>query len=127
VPHHVSRVWLKLLGDAIYAVNKRRREAGDADLTPMLKVLTRERGDGVEVRIGENGAGIPPEIREKIFQPFFTTKPSGEGAGLGLSVSYDIITNQHGGTIEVDSRTGDSPEFTIRLPRKQQATLGAAA
>ena len=69
----------------------------------------------------DNGTGIPPELRNKLFQPFFTTKPTGEGTGLGLSISYDIITQQHGGTIEVDSLFGEFTEFTIRLPRSRRA------
>ena len=69
------------------------------------------------VRVRDNGTGIPAEIRDKLFQPFFTTKPTGEGTGLGLSISYDIITQQHGGTIEVASEEGAYTEFTIRLPR----------
>ena len=69
----------------------------------------------------DNGTGIPPEIRDKLFQPFFTTKPTGEGTGLGLSISYDIVTQQHGGTIEVDSELGEFTEFTVRLPRSQRA------
>jgi signal transduction histidine kinase len=80
-------------------------------------VKTRDLGEAVEVRVRDNGTGIPPEIRDKLFQPFFTTKPTGEGTGLGLSISYDIITQQHGGTIEVDSEPGAFTEFTIRLPR----------
>ena len=76
----------------------------------------------VEIRVRDNGTGIPPEIRDKLFQPFFTTKPTGEGTGLGLSISYDIVTQQHGGTIAVDSRVGEFTEFTIRLPRIHGAT-----
>ena len=75
-------------------------------------------GDMVEVRARDNGAGIAPEIREKLFQPFVTTKPTGEGTGLGLSIAYDIVTQQHGGTIEVDSREGEFTEFVVRLPRQ---------
>jgi two-component system, NtrC family, sensor kinase len=88
-------------------------------------VSTRDLGDAVEIRAHDNGIGIPAEIRDKLFQPFFTTKPTGEGTGLGLSISYDIVTQQHGGTIEVDSRVGEFTEFTIRLPRR--AMTGAAA
>jgi two-component system, NtrC family, sensor kinase len=84
---------------------------------PKVKVSTRDLGEAVEIRIRDNGIGIPPEIKDKLFQPFFTTKPTGEGTGLGLSISYDIVTQQHGGTIEVDSRVEDFTEFTIRLPR----------
>jgi len=84
-------------------------------------VATHDLGEAVEIRIRDNGTGIPPEIRDKLFQPFFTTKPTGEGTGLGLSISWDIVTQQHGGTIEVDSRVGEFTEFTIHLPRSRQA------
>jgi two-component system, NtrC family, sensor kinase len=87
----------------------------------MLKVTTRDLGAEVEIRVHDNGAGIPPEIRDKLFQPFFTTKPTGEGTGLGLSITWDIVTQQHGGTIEVDSRPGEYTEFTVRLPRSSGA------
>ena len=80
--------------------------------------MTRDLGDEVEIRARDNGVGIPPEIRDKLFQPFFTTKPTGEGTGLGLSISYDIVTQQHGGTIEVESQVGEFTEFTVRLPRR---------
>ena len=86
----------------------------------MLKVITRDLGAAVEVRVSDNGTGISPELRDKLFQPFFTTKPTGEGTGLGLSISYDIITQQHGGTIAVDSRCGEFTEFKIRLPRSRR-------
>ena len=75
----------------------------------------------------DNGTGISHEIRDKLFQPFFTTKPTGEGTGLGLSISYDIVTQQHGGTITVDSRVGEFTEFTVRLPRAYRATTAEAA
>ena len=78
---------------------------------------TRDLGEMVDVRVRDNGTGIPSEIRDKLFQPFFTTKPTGEGTGLGLSISYDIVTQQHGGTISVDGQVGEFTEFTIRLPR----------
>jgi two-component system NtrC family sensor kinase len=81
-------------------------------------VSTRNLGDAVEVRVRDNGTGIAPEIRDKLFQPFVTTKPTGEGTGLGLSIAYDIVTQQQGGTIEVDSRAAEFTEFTIRLPRR---------
>jgi two-component system, NtrC family, sensor kinase len=83
----------------------------------VLKVTTRDLGNQVEIRVCDNGTGIAPEFREKLFQPFFTTKPTGEGTGLGLSISWDIVTQQHGGTIAVDSRVGEFTEFTVRLPR----------
>jgi two-component system, NtrC family, sensor kinase len=90
-------------------------------------VSARDLGDAVEVRIRDNGTGIVPEIKDKLFQPFFTTKPTGEGTGLGLSISYDIVTQQHGGTITVDSRVGEFTEFTIRLPQAYRATMAGAA
>jgi len=99
----------------------RQRDGAGPDFRPTLKVATRELGDTVEVRVRDNGTGIAPEIRDKLFQPFVTTKPTGEGTGLGLSISWDIVTQQHGGTIEVDSRVGEFTEFTIRLPRGPQA------
>jgi two-component system NtrC family sensor kinase len=79
------------------------------------------------VQVRDNGVGIAPEIKDKLFQPFFTTKPTGEGTGLGLSISYDIVTQQHGGTIEVDSRFGEYTEFTVRLPRAHRTTMAEAA
>jgi signal transduction histidine kinase len=80
-------------------------------------VTTRDLGEEVEIRVRDNGTGIPLEYREKLFQPFFTTKPTGQGTGLGLSISYEIITQQHAGSITVDSAIGDFTEFTVRLPR----------
>src|SRR4029077_2146975 len=94
---------------------------GDGSFHPVLAVATREAEDGVEIRVRDNGTGIASEIRDKLFQPFFTTKPTGEGTGLGLSISYDIVTQQHGGTITVESEPGSYTEFTVRLPRHQQA------
>src|SRR5204863_59293 len=90
---------------------------------PALQALDddqRADGDAVEVAVRDNGIGIPKEIRERLFQPFFTTKPTGEGTGLGLSISYDIVTQQHGGSIVVDSEVGEFTEFTVRLPRERQ-------
>jgi two-component system NtrC family sensor kinase len=78
---------------------------------------TRSLGDRVEIRSRDNGSGIPPEVKEKMFNPFFTTKPAGEGTGLGLSISHDIIVKQHGGSIEVDTKSGEFSEFRIILPR----------
>jgi signal transduction histidine kinase len=77
--------------------------------------------------VRDNGTGIPLELREKLFQPFFTTKPTGEGTGLGLSISWDIVTQQHGGTIKVDSEVGEFTEFTVRLPRSQRPVMTEAA
>ncbi len=121
MPQDLTRVFLNLFGNGFYAVDRRRRETAEVGFHPMLKVATRERGDEVEIRVRDNGAGIAPALRDKLFQPFFTTKPTGEGTGLGLSISWDIVTQQHGGTIEVDSSLGEFTEFTIRLPRRAAA------
>jgi len=118
VPQEITRVLLNLIGNGFYAANQRSRE-GNGAFRPALTVTTRDFGEGVELRVRDNGIGIPPEDYEKLFQPFFTTKPTGEGTGLGLSISYEIITQQHGGTIAVDSRVGDFTEFTVRLPRRR--------
>ena len=123
VPQDVTRVFLNLLGNGFYAANKRQRDACDAAFRAVLKVTTRNLGNAVEIRVRDNGIGVRPEHRDKLFQPFFTTKPTGEGTGLGLSISYDIVTQQHGGTIAVDSAVGEFTEFTIRLPRSRQVTM----
>jgi two-component system, NtrC family, sensor kinase len=117
VPQDITRACLNLFANGFYAATKRQKEANDPRFKPTMKVSTRDLGDAVEIRVRDNGTGIPAEIRDKLFQPFFTTKPTGEGTGLGLSISYDILTQQHGGTIGVDSRVGEFTEFTIRLPR----------
>ena len=87
-----------------YAATRRAREGDGAGFVPTLTVTTRDTGEAVEIRVRDNGTGIPAEIRDKLFQPFFTTKPTGEGTGLGLSITYDIVTKQHGGTITVEKR-----------------------
>jgi len=126
VPQDMLRVFLNLIGNGFYAANKRAKEASDPAFKPSLKVITHELGTEVEVRVRDNGTGIGPEAREKLFQPFFTTKPTGEGTGLGLSISWDIITQQHGGTLTVDSEVGAFTEFTIRLPRRSAPGAGLA-
>jgi signal transduction histidine kinase len=98
-------------------------EIADLRIEPTLSATTKNLGDRVEIRIRDNGTGIPSEIREKIFLPFFTTKPVGEGTGLGLSLSYDIVVKQHAGTIDVDTASGEFTEFRIVLPRSA-ASLG---
>jgi two-component system, NtrC family, sensor kinase len=118
VPQDITRVLLNLFGNGFYAANKRRHKAG-ATFKPTLRVATRERDRAVEIAVRDNGIGIPPEHRDKLFQPFFTAKPTGEGTGLGLSISYDIVTQQHGGSIAVDSEVGAFTEFTVRLPRRR--------
>ena len=116
-PQDMTRVFLNIFSNGFYATTKRARDGGDAGFVPTLKVTTRDTGDAVEIRVRDNGIGIPADIRDKLFQPFFTTKPTGEGTGLGLSITYDIVTQQHGGTIAADSNVGEYSEFTIRLPR----------
>ena len=115
-PQEMTRVFLNLFGNGFYATAKRQRDGAGPGFRPTLKVATRDLADAVEVRVRDNGTGIAPGIRDKLFQPFVTTKPTGEGTGLGLSISWDIVTQQHGGTIEVDSVPGEFTEFTIRLP-----------
>jgi two-component system, NtrC family, sensor kinase len=116
-PQDITRVFLNIFSNGFYAATRRARIGGDAGFVPTLKVTTREVVEAVEIRVRDNGTGIPADIKDKLFQPFFTTKPTGEGTGLGLSITYDIVTKQHGGSIAVDSKVGDYSEFTIRLPR----------
>ena len=118
-PQEITRSLLNLISNGFYAATKRKVEVGDG-FEPMLSAATRNLGDKVEIRIRDNGTGIAEEVREKIFNPFFTTKPSGEGTGLGLSMSHDIIVKQHGGTIEVETEAGLFTEFKIVLPRTSQ-------
>ena len=125
VPQDVTRVLLNLIGNGFYAATKRLKDGAEPNFRPTLKVTTHDLGEAVEIRVRDNGVGIMPEIRDKLFQPFFTTKPTGEGTGLGLSISYDIVTQQHGGTITVDSRVGEFTEFAVRLPRTRGATTQA--
>ncbi len=117
-PQDMTRVLLNLFGNGFYAANKRRRETTDGTFKPLLAVTTRDLGEAVEIRVRDNGVGIPAEVRDKLFQPFFTTKPTGEGTGLGLSISYDVVTHGHGGTMTVESDVGAGAEFTIYLPRR---------
>jgi GAF domain-containing protein len=116
-PQEITRVLLNLISNGFYAATKRKVEANGGDYEPTLAAATKNLGDRVEIRIRDNGTGIPPEVKEKLFNPFFTTKPAGEGTGLGLSISHDIIVKQHGGSIEVDTRPGEFTEFRIVLPR----------
>jgi signal transduction histidine kinase len=116
-PQDVSRVLLNLISNGFDAVAKRKSEAGAGDFEPMLAAATRNLGDRVEIKIRDNGTGIPPDVKEKMFNPFFTTKPAGQGTGLGLSISHDIIVKQHRGSIEVDTRLGEFTEIRIILPR----------
>jgi signal transduction histidine kinase len=116
-PQEITRVLLNLISNGFYAATKRKAEANGGNYEPTLAAATKNLGDSVEIRIRDNGTGIPPEVRNKLFNPFFTTKPAGEGTGLGLSISHDIIVKQHGGSIEVETQPGEFTEFTIILPR----------
>ena len=123
VPEEIGRVFLNLLDNAFAAVRERRLaeiEAG-RDYAPAVTVRSRRvgggpRGAGVEVRIGDNGTGMPEETRAHIFEPFYTTKPTGEGTGLGLSLTYEIVVHGHGGTLDVETREGEGTAFTVFLP-----------
>ncbi|MBV9569069.1 MAG: PAS-domain containing protein, partial [Hyphomicrobiales bacterium] len=121
VPQNITRVLLNLFDNGFYASHKRRERLGDATFEPRMRVTTRERADAVEIAVRDNGIGIAPENRDKLFQPFFTTKPTGEGTGLGLSISYEIVTQEHGGMLDVDSVVGEFTEFLIRLPRQPKS------
>jgi two-component system, NtrC family, sensor kinase len=116
-PQEITRVLLNLISNGFYAATKRKAQAANDLYEPTLAAITKNLGDSVEIRIRDNGMGIPPEVKEKMFNPFFTTKPVGEGTGLGLSISHDIIVKQHGGSIEVDTQPGEFTEFRIILPR----------
>src|SRR4030088_3081691 len=116
-PQEITRVFLNLISNGFYAVTRRKMEIGNSGFEPVLSASTRNLGNTIEIRIRDNGTGIPAEVKEKMFNPFFTTKPAGEGTGLGLSMSHDIIVKQHGGTIEVETEPGQFTEFKIILPR----------
>ncbi|MGB2659542.1 MAG: GAF domain-containing protein [Pseudolabrys sp.] len=124
-PQEITRVLLNLISNGFYAATKRKTEENGADYEPVLAAVTKDLGDRVEIRIRDNGTGIPPEVKERMFNPFFTTKPAGEGTGLGLSISHDIIVKQHRGSIEVDTQPGEFTEFKIILPRSA-ASLAAS-
>ncbi len=115
-PQEIARVFLNLLENAFYAVQE-KAQATDGSYAPTVSVHTRSQNDHVEIRIWDNGTGIPAKVRQKIFQPFFTTKPTGAGTGLGLSLSYDIVQG-HGGKLGLLSKEGVFAEFIVRLPRE---------
>jgi signal transduction histidine kinase len=123
-PQEITRVFLNLISNGFYAATK-RKEAGEESFEPTLSATTKSLGNKVEIRIRDNGTGIPLEVKEKMFNPFFTTKPAGEGTGLGLSMSHDIVVKQHGGKIDVDTKPGVFTEFIITLPRAGAAQAQA--
>jgi len=115
VQQDIGRVLINLFSNAFYAVNQKAKTAG-ADYKPTVEVSTAQQNGSVLISIKDNGTGIPDNIREKIMQPFFTTKPTGEGTGLGLSLTYDMVVKGHGGSIVVTSKDGEGSEFIISLP-----------
>jgi signal transduction histidine kinase len=116
-PQEITRALLNLISNGFYAATRRQKEDGGQGFEPMLLAATKSLGSTVEIRIRDNGAGIPLEVKAKMFNPFFTTKPAGEGTGLGLSMTHDIIVKQHGGRIDVATELGQFTEFKIVLPR----------
>jgi two-component system, NtrC family, sensor kinase len=115
-PQDITRVLLNLIA-SFYAATQRKSAIGNKGFQPTVAAATRSIGNRVEIAIRDNGIGIPPEVKEKMFNPFFTTKPAGEGTGLGLSISYDIVVKQHAGSVEVDTQPGEFTEIRIILPR----------
>ena len=116
-PQEVTRALLNLISNGFYAATKRKEQYNSEDYEPTLTATTKNLGNRVEIRIRDNGTGISPEVKEKMFNPFFTTKPAGEGTGLGLSITHDIVVKQHSGFIEIDSQPGEYTEVRIVLPR----------
>ena len=116
-PQDIRRALLNLIANGFYAATRRRAETNGGDYEPTLTAWTKNLGDRVEIRIRDNGTGMTPDVKEKMFNPFFTTKPTGEGTGLGLSISHDVIVKQHAGTIEVETQPGEFTEIRIVLPR----------
>lgn len=115
IAQDLGRVLLNLFTNAFYAVTEKKKALGGA-FEPQVSVQTRRQADGIEIRVRDNGTGMPEAVRQKIFQPFFTTKPTGQGTGLGLSLSYDIVTKGHGGTLDVRTKDGEYTEFIIHIP-----------
>ena len=124
-PQEMTRVFLNLLSNGFYATTKRSAETQEQGYQPTVSVATRNLDNSVEITIRDNGDGIPAEVKEKIFHPFFTTKPPGKGTGLGLSLSHDIVVKQHGGFIEVDTLAGEFTEFRVILPRSAGSKAAA--
>jgi signal transduction histidine kinase len=116
-PQDITRVFLNLISNGFYATSERGAATTASDYEPTIVASTKNLGDRVEIRIRDNGTGMPPDVKEKMFNPFFTTKPTGEGTGLGLSMSHDIIVKQHAGSIDVDTQPGEFTEIIVTLPR----------
>jgi two-component system, NtrC family, sensor kinase len=116
-PQQITRALLNLISNGFYAATKRKEQNDSEGYEPTLTASTKNLGDRVEIRIRDNGTGIPSDVKERMFNPFFTTKPAGEGTGLGLSICHDIIVKQHAGSIEVESQAGEFTEVRVVLPR----------
>jgi len=115
IPQDIGRVILNLITNAFYSITEKKMQMPN-EYEPTVKVSTKKINNRVEIKVKDNGMGIPQKVIDKIFQPFFTTKPTGMGTGLGLSISYDIITKTHGGEMRVETKEGEFAEFTITLP-----------
>ncbi len=126
-PQDITRVLLNLISNSFYAATKRKATAVDDAYEPTITAVTKNLGERVEIRIRDNGTGIPPDVREKMFNPFYTTKPTGEGTGLGLSISHDIVVKQHAGSIEVNTEPGEFTEIKIILPRAAAVTTAGGS
>ena len=116
VPQDIGRVLLNLINNAFYVVSEKGKSENGQDYKPTVTVTTALKKDAVEIRVKDNGKGIPKSELEKIFQPFYSTKPTGQGTGLGLSLSYDIVTKGHGGSLSVKTKQGKGTEFIVELP-----------
>jgi signal transduction histidine kinase len=114
-PQDVCRALLNLFNNAFYAVQQKKQQL-NGTYEPLVSVSTKKEGGLITLTVRDNGTGMPEHVANKIFQPFFTTKPTGEGTGLGLSLSYDIITKGHGGSLSVQSKEGEGSEFVVQLP-----------
>ena len=123
-PQEITRALLNVISNGFHAATRRKAENSEAGFEPTLLATTRDLGGLVEIRIRDNGIGVPPDVKEKMFNPFFTTKPAGEGTGLGLSMTHDIIVKQHGGRIDVETEVGAFTEFIITLPRGNDSAIG---
>ena len=122
IPQDIGRVLLNLFNNAFYAVTEKKKQQPEG-FEPTVFVSTKMIGDKVEIRVKDNGNGIPQKVLDKIFQPFFTTKPTGQGTGLGLSLAYDIM-KAHGGELKVETKEGEGAEFIIQLPTRYMPHKG---
>ncbi len=120
IPQDLGRVILNIINNAFFAVTSIPEDQRTEGYQPLVTVSTKNMGDQVLISIKDNGPGIPAELKDKIFQPFFTTKPTGKGTGLGLSLAYDIVTTGHGGAIELNTEPGEGTEFVIYIPMKKK-------